>query len=151
VRWADPRGLELPEGLFPEVDAYNYSFSDTSDSSDECPTKCDKEWFDCFANCVEKERWDWGWITAATIGNPVANALAGETGRTGVGGVPSHATSWQHKAGALISRATGNPWFSRVGRFVGRAALIPTVFEGFYDIGAIGRCAAVCNADKCSY
>ena len=82
--------------------------------------------------------------------SPVANALAGETGRTGLGGVPSHATTWQHKAGAAISRVTGNPWFSRVGRFVGRAALIPTVFEGFYDIGTIGRCAVVCSGESSS-
>ncbi|OGL47349.1 MAG: hypothetical protein A2W05_00960, partial [Candidatus Schekmanbacteria bacterium RBG_16_38_10] len=102
----------------------------------------------CFAQCVEENRWDWGWVTALTIGNPVANALAGETGRTGFGGVPSHATTWQHKAGAWISRVTGNPWFSRVGRFVGRAALIPTVFEGFYDIGTIDRCAVVCSGES---
>jgi RHS repeat-associated protein len=33
LRWVDPRGLDLPEGLFPEVDAYKYSFSDMPDLS----------------------------------------------------------------------------------------------------------------------
>jgi hypothetical protein len=139
VNKTDPLGLWF-EGVNTGIDSEN----------SECKNNCNQEWFDCFANCVEKERWDWGWVTAATVGNPVVNALAGKTG-TGVGGLPSHATSWQHKAGALISRATGNVWFSRAGKFAGRAALIPTVFEGFYDIGAIGRCVAVCDADKCSY
>jgi hypothetical protein len=95
-----------------------------------------------FGDCVEENRFDWGAVTAFTIGNPTANALAGNTGRMGFGGLGPHPTSWQHKLGAQLSKASRNPAYSRAGKFVGRAALVPTVFEGFYDIGAISRCAA---------
>lgn len=97
-----------------------------------------------FGRCIEKNRFDLGAVvTAVSVGNPVANKLAGDTGRMGFGGLGRHPTSWQHKAGASLSRAFKNPTFSRVGKFAGRAALVPTVFEGFYDIGTIGRCAVV--------
>lgn len=74
---------------------------------------------------------------------PIVNKLAGDTGRSGFGGLKRRPTSWQHKLGGQVSRATGSPWFGRAGKFAGRAALVPTIFEGFYDIGAIARCAFV--------
>jgi hypothetical protein len=40
---------------------------------------------------------------------------------------------------------------SRLGQFLGSLTTGYLVFEGFYDIGAIGRCVAVCDADRCSY
>jgi hypothetical protein len=97
-----------------------------------------------FGRCIEQNRFDLGKaVTAFDVGNPIANRLAGSTGRMGFGGLGPHATTWQHKVGANLSRTFKNPAFSRVGKFAGRAALVPTVFEGFYDIGTIGRCAVV--------
>ena len=97
-----------------------------------------------FGRCIEENRFDLGAaVTAFSVGNPVANRLAGSTGRMGFGGLRPHPTTWQHKVGASLSRTFRNPTFSRVGKFAGRASLVPTVFEGFYDIGTIGRCAVV--------
>lgn len=100
-----------------------------------------------FGNCVRENRLDWGALTAYTIGNPIANKLAGDTGRMGFGGLAPHPTSWQHKLGAKLSRSFRNPVFSRAGKAVGRYSLPLTVFEGFYDIGAISRCAAVAGGN----
>jgi RHS repeat-associated protein len=96
-----------------------------------------------FWDCVEANRLDWGKVSAFTIGNPLANLAAGYTGRSGFGGLKSHATSWEHKVGGWLARQTGSVTFSRIGKLAGRAALVPTVFEGFYDIGTMGRCAAL--------
>jgi hypothetical protein len=57
----------------------------------------------------------------------------------------AHSTSWQHRVGSAAARATGNIRYSQVGRALGRAFLLPTIFEGFYDIGAEARCAIVCG------
>ncbi|MCI0551869.1 MAG: RHS repeat-associated core domain-containing protein, partial [Anaerolineae bacterium] len=100
---------------------------------------------ECFAQCVQDNRLDWGNLfTTFNIANPTANLLVGPTGRTGIGGTTSHATSWQHKVGSKISPAA-----SGVGRAIGRYSLVTTVFEGFYDIGTIGRCIAICKKDGC--
>jgi hypothetical protein len=96
-----------------------------------------------FGDCIEENRLDWGAITAYAIANPIANKLAGNTGRMGFGGVGPHPTTWQHKVGGAVSRATGNPTFGRIGKAAGRYSLFLTVFEGFYDIGTIARCAVV--------
>ena len=96
-----------------------------------------------YAECVEQNSLDWGAMTAFSIGNPIANLLAGDTGRMGFGGLGPHATSWQHKVGAALTRATRNPVFSRAGKLLGRASLVPTVLEGSYDIGTMARCATM--------
>jgi hypothetical protein len=100
--------------------------------------------------CIEDNRLDWGEISTITyhnIINPALNVLVGDTGRVGVGGILRHATSWQHKAGSYLSRITKNISFGRIGKALGRAALFPTIIEGFYDIGTIGRCLVVCKQD----
>jgi len=77
-----------------------------------------------------------GWVPpAAYTANAVANELVGPTGRTGLGGLKSHPTDWQHKLGSRFG-ATG----SKIGRFAGRAAVVLTVAEGFWDIGTIAGC-----------
>jgi RHS repeat-associated protein len=97
-----------------------------------------------FGGCIEQNRFDWGAaLTAFDVANPIANKLAGSTGRMGFGGLGPHPTTWQHKVGRSLSRASRNPVFGRVGKAAGRLALAPTVLEGFYDIGTIGRCAVV--------
>ncbi len=109
---------------------------------EEC-CRAQTSYFDCLANCIRKYRFDWNAITATNLANTAANALFGNTGRSGIG-TAAHATSWQHKVGAAVARATGNINFSYAGRAIGRAFLVPTIAEGFYDIGTELRCAAVC-------
>ena len=96
-----------------------------------------------FGDCVKENRFDLAAITAYSIGNPLANLAAGNTGRMGFGGVGPHPTTWQHKLGSRISKAARNPAYGRVGKVVGRYSLPITIGEGFYDIGAITRCAVV--------
>ncbi len=56
LRWMDPRGLDLPEGLFPEVDAYKYSFSDMPDLSIDIGEALKHGWesgyYKCFGKCM---------------------------------------------------------------------------------------------------
>jgi hypothetical protein len=46
-----------------------------------------------------------------------------------------------------ISCATNNHCFGSAEKLIGRVAIVPTVCEGFYNIGTIGRCLAVCKSD----
>jgi RHS repeat-associated protein len=116
----------------------------------------------CYANCLEQYRNplteqlpNWvlnklcpgsklpSWVPAALYGgNALGNVVAGPTGRTGIGGVPSHSTTWQHKVGSKFGG-----FGSRIGRFLGRASIVLTVAEGFYDIGLLGGCAASCAGE----
>lgn len=76
------------------------------------------------------------------LANTAGNIAAGPTGRTGVGGVKSHSTSWQHKVGGQFG-----PVGSRIGRFAGRAAVVATVFDGFFDLATIGK--AISDNTEC--
>jgi|GEM_PF-5092516 len=91
-----------------------------------------------FGQCIEDNSFSNVYTFAAHSANAALNVAVGSTGRVGVGGVLPHATTWEHKA---LSGFGGNA--SRVGRFAGRAAIALTIFEGFYDIGTIGRCGAI--------
>jgi RHS repeat-associated protein len=113
---------------------------------------------DKWAACIEKWRWDWSWVIPSevsdiagkvfSIGNPLANLLAGGTGRAGLG-IAEHATTWQHKLGRLLTEKTGSRLFNKAGKLLGRAALVVTVGEGFWDLGTIMRCAAEAALDCC--
>ena len=71
-----------------------------------------------------------GWVPPAVHGaNALGNLAAGSTGRVGIGGVPPHPTTWQHK---LLGK-----WG---GKSLGRAAIVLTVAEGFWDLGLLGGC-----------
>jgi RHS repeat-associated protein len=118
-----------------------------------------------WSKCVENNRWDWGKLgpageggmsdvgtvgTVANLANIAGNVMTGTTG-SGMG-VPSHATSWLHRAASQVGQnlqlaengrrfgSTQAAW-SSVGRFAGRALILPTIFEGAYDIATMGRCA----------
>jgi uncharacterized protein RhaS with RHS repeats len=122
-----------------------------------------------WSECVANNRWDWGKLgpageggmsdvgtmaTGANLANTAGNMMTGATG-SGMG-VPSHATSWQHRTASQIGQnlqlaengrrfgSTQAAW-SSAGRIVGRALILPAIFEGFYDIGTMGRCA--CASD----
>ena len=132
----------------PQTNLYQYAAGNPTNYIDPLGLKecCgNTSYTDCLARCVERHRWDWTWLTATNLANAGANVAAGGTGRTGVGGTPPHATSWQHKAGGALSRSTGNPMYGQAGRWIGRAMLVPTVWEGFYDYGVISRCLLVCE------
>jgi RHS repeat-associated protein len=122
-----------------------------------------------FADCVGENRWDWGKLgpagkggasalgnvaSSAQVANAAGNAAVGYTG-SGMSRA-SHATSWQHAAGSEIGQAGQRafngrsfgpqvqvPW-SNAGKFLGRLAIAPTIWEGFYDVGTIVYCG--CSA-----
>jgi len=104
--------------------------------------------FNNFANCVRKNRFDWG-TSEANLANAAGNYAAGPTGAGA--GVPSHGTSWQHRLGSNIGQnkqqringkkfGTTQAKWSGAGRTLGRLAIFPLLIEGFYDIGTIGYC-----------
>ena len=125
----------------------------------------DPNGLESMGECVAQNRWGWGKlgpagpegtsdVGAVATGGNLAN-IAGNVaaGPTGVGaGVGSHATSWAHRVGSEIGQAaqlaenggrfgsTQAAW-STAGKVLGRALILPTIFEGFYDIGTVARCA----------
>jgi hypothetical protein len=106
---------------------------------DKCP--CGTHWglnLQCYSDCIARYSNPIG-QGIGDIANAAGNILAGPTGRTGVGGCPSHSTSWQHKLGSKFG-----PTGSRIGRFAGRASIIGTVFDGFFDIGLFASCGCEC-------
>lgn len=71
-----------------------------------------------------------GWVPPAGYGaNTIGNALAGDTGRVGIAGVPRHPTTWQHK---LLGK-----WG---GKLLGRAAVALTIIDGLADVAVLGGC-----------
>jgi RHS repeat-associated protein len=122
---------------------WNFGFEDYSSWSD-CYSECINHYRDPIANAIGNlfvESANWG---LSHVGNAGLNAAVGPTrrpgGNLGIGGTKPHATSWQHKLGSRIG-----PWGSRVGRFAGRAAVVTTVADGFWDIGLFIGCAYACS------
>lgn len=119
-----------------------------------------------FVDCVDAGKWDWGNLgtagngggtaaseamTAANLANSAANMAAGPTG-AGIG-TASHATSWQHRLAsnygqaqqiAATGKRTGaiQAKYSAIGKAAGRIAIIPTIWEGYWNIGTIARCGS---------
>ena len=117
-----------------------------------------------FADCVRENRWDWGNLgpegdnqrsldgniaTGVELANSAGNAAAGATG-SGIS-TASHATSWQHYVASKIGQAAQQSQngrnfgavqasYSGVGKALGRVSLLPTIFEGYWDLGTILRC-----------
>lgn len=120
--------------------------------------------FDEFASCINMSRWDWGQMgpagdgaedneslgTAANLANISGNLIAGRTG-SGMSSA-THFTSWPHRLGSYVGRAVQRsvngrsfgPYqgkVSAVGKYAGRAFIIPTIWEGFYDLSAEAQCS----------
>ena len=85
-------------------------------------------------------------VTTQLGGNLVASVLVPITHRG-----PIHATSWQHSAGSLLSRATHSPIPGAIGNLVGKlasaAASAIVVAEGAYNGAAMARCAVLSYLD----
>jgi RHS repeat-associated protein len=122
--WTDPSGP--PDMLEPETPLY--------------PPQLPNGYVDC----LSQRRWDWS-LTIVNLANSAGNAAAGTTG-TGIG-TASHATTWQHSAGSAIGQAaqraengrsfgpTQAKW-SSAGKMTGRLLLLPTIWEGYWDLGS---------------
>lgn len=95
----------------------------------------------CYADCIEKYRSPID-RSIGEICNAGLNKAVGSTGRTGVGGTPPHPTTWQHKVGSKFGSVG-----SKVGKVAGRAAVVLTIFDGFFDLGLLGGCAAACAGE----
>ena len=118
-----------------------------------------------FAECIERRCWDWRRMgpqgaatptiggnvgTAGNLLNSTANAAAGSTG-SGIAS-SSHATTWQHRAGSVAGQAaqramdgqrfgpTQAAW-SQAGKVAGRLAIVPAIWEGYWDLGSIAYCS----------
>jgi RHS repeat-associated protein len=149
-------GEDLIEYSAGDINLYAYVRNNPIDLIDRLGLCCQQQYSDCLANCIEKERFDLGAVlgtAVTTLGlgtmpkipaelrslgqsleeiNPYTNQLSRWAGRTGIGGL----------------RTLGRTWG---GRLLGGASTGLLVFEGFYDIGAIGRCSVVCAQDHCAY
>jgi hypothetical protein len=78
----------------------------------------------------------------AEVCNAGLNKVVGGTGRVGIGGTKPHPTTWQHKLGSKFGSVG-----SKIGKGAGRAAVVITIADGFYDLGLLGGCAAACAGE----
>lgn len=95
----------------------------------------------CYADCIEKYRDPVG-NGIAYVCNAGLNKAVGGTERTGVGGAKPHPTTWQHKLGSKFGSVG-----SKIGRAAGRAAVVLTIADGFFDLGLLPGCAAACAGE----
>ena len=147
VNFTDPSGLQFAAGQG-YITGQGYVVNQP-------PAECELDCM-CMANCIEQFRFSNVWTLGAHTANAAGNATAGLTPRGGLG-IPSHPTSWQHTAArnlrvmCKLPRTPGT--FGRTmqsaGKVAGRATIAATIFEGFYDWGLIGYCAATCTTCKC--
>ncbi len=97
----------------------------------------------CYADCIDRYRDPIGNVLIPATCNAIGNKLAGPV----KGGLPSrqgpgHPTTWQHKVGSKFGKLG-----SKIGKGAGRAAIVVTVADGFYDLGLLGGCAASCAGE----
>lgn len=89
------------------------------------------------------------WEPEPILENAAGNAAAGATG-SGIG-TASHATSWAHRVASNYGQSqqiieTGKRTgatqarISGIGKVAGRLLIIPTIWEGYWDIGSIIYC-----------
>lgn len=127
--WANPLSLTDPLGLSPE---------NAQGSS--------PDYWSCVGDCIDRNSFSNFYTMLGNALNAGLNKVVGPTGRMGVGGTPSHPTTWQHKAASKMGRVCkplAGP-ISRVGRFAGRASIGLTLVEGYYDWGVILGCFSGC-------
>jgi len=143
----DPKpenGIELLYP-FPDMTKYGYAANNPinrtdpsglfSQRGDRPPPR---DYFECLANCIEDRSWGNVVTRVVCVGNAAANYQVGRYPRSGFGRPAGWPSSWQH-------RCVMGTRLSQVGKFVGRACVVYTVWEGFYDIGAEIACALICG------
>jgi hypothetical protein len=141
--------------------------------------ECRRTTANCLANCIETERFDLKTTlgtAGAALGIGTMPKTAAEIGK-GAPAVPrgrmnpytSQASRWAGRIGRVRkpeghygpapkgsfrhNAARGLRGFGRSvgGRVLGGLATAALVFEGYYNIGAMGRCTWVCTENPCSY
>ena len=117
---------------------------------------CGKPFFDCFASCVEKERFNLGAVAGSAAGALGFGTMPKTPSELRGFGVPKdklnpYTCQPSRLAGRMGWRGLRDFGRSNLGKGLGALSTGLVVFEGFYDIGAIGRCAAVCANNPCAY
>jgi RHS repeat-associated protein len=129
VRYTDPSGLQ-------SQDEQSYSM--------------------CMANCIEKERFDLVGTACSLVGAFGFGTMPKMPRELRGLGVPKEdlnpytgqPSRWARRTGIRGLRDFGR---SAAGKAAGAATTAAVVFEGFYDIGTIGRCSVVCGVNTGSY
>jgi len=134
-----------------DTNLYGYVLNDPVNFIDPLGLK----YLDCVADCIRENRFD----LLATLGT-LATALGGvrlpktekekRKAVTGIKKKVSDKTTRFSRLGMKITKKWGtkNPYAryaSKGVRGIGRGILPLLAFEGFYDIGTIGRCLFVCD------
>jgi uncharacterized protein RhaS with RHS repeats len=160
-----------PIGEAGGINLFGYVGNDPVNQIDPLGLACCKQSYsECLATCVEKERFNMGAVlgtAASTLGFGTLPKTATEIAKGGTVGTPENPevtgqlSRWAGRLGRAFggkgARSGGFGWMRDLGRTkvfkfgLGPLATGALVFEGFYDIGAIGRCSVVCAQDKCAY
>ena len=133
--WKDAKGL---------FNDWDYPFHDTPRGgiapSDPC---CQQSWTDCWQKCVEKYRLD-SVLPLAFSAVPKRPFFRvpkkSQPITTPLSGIAHCCRKWPKIAKPMRAAGRG---LSRIGTPL-------AIFEGFYDIGTMLRCAIVCGDDPCS-
>jgi hypothetical protein len=107
---------------------------------------CKQKYSDCLAKCIEKERFNMGAVlgtAASTLGlgtmpkTPAELRSLGQSAEE-INPYTSQPSRWAGRTGIRGLRNFGR---TIGGKALGGLTTGALVFEGFYDIGAIGRCS----------
>jgi uncharacterized protein RhaS with RHS repeats len=141
-----------PIGVKGTLNTYSYCDDDPVNNNDFLGLCCDGNFAQCLANCLNY--WDLVGKTVDVVltGNALANATVR---KPWFGGTTGDSTSVLSKIGGRVGgeipgglRVLGT---RNALRAIGRAAAVATVAEGFYRIGNIASCSAICAYDNCAY
>jgi RHS repeat-associated protein len=150
ARWYDPNqgrfNSEDPIGLNGGINMHTYVQNSPIKFGDPLGLQscCNKTWTDCYAQCIENNRFD-NLLPLAFSALPkrflppfrVVNPNQPLTT------IPSVIAHYLPKGSIASGLRTA-------GRFASRIATPILVFEGFYDLGLLGSCAELCHRNPCN-
>jgi RHS repeat-associated protein len=115
---------------------------------DDCKCCDNTDWLDCMSSCLSKFDYLGKTTDALLVGNSIGNAAVAKPFATGTTG---KSTSWLSKFGSsfkvnLPARILKT---KNALRAAGRVATVLTIAEGFYKLGNIISCSAICGIDPC--